>query len=146
MIKPGSTDNINYLISIGEDMADDFNIDDFNLDAWSEMVRKYSIYNDRTSLVFYNNLNTPAGLLLGKVAPIPHSGVIFAEIDYIYLMPEFLNHENLYELHTSFLDWANNYKIKSVKISNLYNMPGEYLDFFSDIGFVSDKIHSKGLE
>lgn len=135
VIKLGSAENINSMIGLGDHWAEDFEIEDYDHDQWTEIVRAYSIYTDHRSLVFYNNLNKPAGFLLGCITKIPHNGKMVAQIHYMYLLPDFFNHENLYELHREFQEWAQGFQAQEITAPDFYPLPDEYQEFFKDLEY-----------
>lgn len=146
MIKLGSAENINSMVNLGDQWAEEFGIEDFDRDQWTEIVRNYSIYVDHKSLVFFNNVNKPVGLLLGSVTKIPHSGRMVGQIHYLYLLPDFFSHENLYELHSAFLEWAKTFEIEEITAPDFYPLPEAYQEFFDDLEYQKGlSIQSKGL-
>lgn len=135
MIRPGAADNINSLVSLGDFWADEFEIADYDQEQWREIVRAYSIYVDHASLLFYNSVNKPVGLLLGSVVRIPHSGRMIGQIHYMYMLPEHAEHDNLYQLHQAFEEWAQGFQVVEIAAPDFYPLPVGYQEFFRELGY-----------
>ena len=146
MIKVGGVDNINYLIAMGDLWAQEFAIEDFDVDQWREIVRAYSIYVDHRSLCFYDELNKPVGMLLGAMTRIPHSGRMVGQIHYIWLTPDHCTNANLYQLHSEFETWAQGFSAQEITAPDFYPVTETYQDFFQDMGYKTGlPVQIKGL-
>lgn len=146
MIKPGGIENINSLISMGDFWADEFDIEDFDIDQWREIVRSYSIYVDHRCLCFYNDLNKPVGMLLGAMTRIPHSGRMIGQIHYVWLSPDHATDANLYQLHSEFATWAQGFNAQAITAPDFYPLTANYQRFFQDLGYETGlPVQIKGL-
>lgn len=146
MIKTGSIDHFNDLLPLGNRWADEFEIENYVEDAWLEMTRHYIIHVDQAVLVFCDNLNRVKGFVFGVVHRIPHSTEMVAQIHYIYLTPEHCTHDNLYELHQGFVDWARTFNVVDITAPDFYRLPDQYIKFFDEVGYQQEyTILHKGL-
>lgn len=135
MIKLGTPDNINSLVILGEEWAAELEIPEFDSDRWLSSVRMYSILSDHYCSVFYDNLNKPQGFVMGCFSLLPHTISGIGQLHYIYLRPNFLSDDNLYELHSSFVTWLQDFKPSRILAPDVYDIPDTYQSFLENIGY-----------
>lgn len=135
MIRTCDKNDIGQVIELGDAWAKQQKAAEFDQVAWHNLVRSYCIHDNCTWLNFVDQSNRVRGFMAGTAMVAPHINAVTAQIQLIYLEPDFQEHGNLYDLHEEFLKWAKQYNCVSIMAPILFVMPDYISDFFDDLDY-----------
>ena len=146
MIEVCVPDNVDLVLNLGHEWADEMQVPDYDHESWLRYVRKYSIYDNACCLLLRNNENQAVGFIIGGADQVPHTGEIVSQIHYIFVKQRFFEHLTMRELTQAFESWAQKIRAVSVVTPSAYYLPEEYQEFFQESGYqTGTSVMAKGL-
>ena len=146
MIEICGPDNVDEILNLGHVWADEMNVDDYDHESWLKSIRRYSIYDGACCFLLRNNLNQCVGFIVGGADQVPHTGEIVSQIHYMFVCSQWLEHDQLSELHEAFVTWAQRTNAVSIMAPSAYDLPEEYQEFFQESGYqTGTSVMAKGL-
>lgn len=135
MIRTCDPETIDQIIGLGSDWATQWQIEDYDEESWRQGVRQYSIYNHLCWLNWYDNMENLKGFISGAISAAPHSGVVTAQIHYVYLPESHLESINFQEMHIAFENWARERQAVAIISPSAYPMVEPYAEWFEDMDY-----------
>lgn len=135
MIKECDKTDIGRVIELGPYWAEQHGVQVFDEEQWHTIVKSMIIEYQCTWLNFVDSFGQVRGFIGGTVVAEPHEKKNIAQIQYLYLEPDFREDENLYELYKMFEAWARSLNCRAIFSPAMMTMPDYINNFFESIEY-----------